>query len=138
MHKKFGRKLQDKTNIDFNFDINFQVESYLRHQGKTFVDRFDANSYLFITKAMDYFDLHQKYGSLAQAFKESKSRFLLITFSTDWLFPPNELKDMARTLMGLGKEVAYCNIDASFGHDSFLLEVEHQSKIISNFLKGVR
>ncbi len=137
MHKKFGRRLQDKTKIDFNFDINFQVESYLRHQGKSFVDRFDANSYLFITKAMDYFDLHQKYGSLAHAFKDTNSKFLFLSFSTDWLFPPNELKDTARTLMSLGKEVTYCNIDAPYGHDSFLLEFEHQPKIIKNFLKGV-
>jgi len=137
MHKKFGRKLQDKTKAEFNFDINFQVESYLKHQGKTFVDRFDANSYLYITKAMDYFDLHEKYGSLANAFKDSQSKFLFITFSTDWLFPPEELKNTARTLISLEKEVTYCNIDCPFGHDSFLLEVEDQGKIISNFLKGV-
>ncbi len=134
MHKKFGRKLQDKKQIDFNFDINFQVESYLRYQGQSFVDRFDANSYLFITKAMDYFDLEHKYGSIAHAFKDSKSKFLFITFSTDWLFPPGELKNTARTLMSLGKEVTYCNVDAPFGHDSFLLEFDHQAKIISNFL----
>ncbi len=138
MHNKFGRKLQDKTQIDFNFDVNFQVESYLRYQGQSFVDRFDANSYLFITKAMDYFDLHQKYGSLAHAFKNSNCKFLFLSFSTDWLFPPNELKEAAGTLMSLGKEVTYCNIDAPFGHDSFLLEFEHQPKIIKNFLKGVR
>lgn len=138
MHNKFGRKLQDKTKIDFNFDTNFQVESYLRYQGKSFVDRFDANSYLFITKAMDYFDLHQKYGSLAHAFKDSNLKFLFLSFSTDWLFPPIEMKDAARTLMSLGKEVTYCNIDAPFGHDSFLLEFEHQARIIKNFLKGVK
>ena len=138
MHNKFGRKLQDKAKIDFNFDVNFQVESYLRYQGKSFVGRFDANSYLFISKAMDYFDLHHKYGSLAHAFKESRSKFLFITFSTDWLFPPHELKDAARIIMSLGKEVTYCNIEAPFGHDSFLLEFEHQSKIIKNFLKGVK
>jgi len=134
MHDKFGRRLQDKKKLDFNFDVNFQVESYLRYQGKSFVRRFDANSYLFITKAMDYFDLAQKYGSLAHAFKNCQSRFLLLSFSTDWLFPPNELKKTARALMRLGKEVTYCNIDAPFGHDSFLLEFEHQSKIIKNFL----
>ncbi len=137
MHKKFGRRLQDKEKPDFSFDVNFQVESYLRHQGQSFVDRFDANSYLFITKAMDYFDLHQKYGSLAHAFKDSKARFLFITFSTDWLFPPEELKNTARTLMSLEKEVTYCNIDSPHGHDSFLLEVEDQTKILKNFLKGV-
>lgn len=138
MHQKFGRKLQDKTEINFSFDVDFQVESYLRHQGQTFVDRFDANSYLYITKAMDYFDLSEKYESLANAFKQSKARFLFITFSTDWLFPPEELKNTARTLMSLEKEVTYCNIEAPQGHDAFLLEVESQTKIIKNFLKGVR
>jgi len=138
MHQKFGRKLQDKPKLDFNFDVNFQVESYLRYQGQSFVDRFDANSYLYITKAMDYFDLHQKYGSLAHAFKHSKARFLFITFSTDWLFPPEDLKNAAKTLMSLEKEVTYCNIDSPYGHDSFLLEWEHQTKIIKNFLKGIR
>lgn len=137
MHKKFGRKLQDKAQIDFNFDINFQVESYLRYQGLSFVDRFDANSYLFITKAMDYFDLDGKYGSVANAFKDSKSKFLFVTYSTDWLFPPDELKNAASAIMSLGKEVTYCNIDAPFGHDSFLLEFEHQARIISSFLRGV-
>lgn len=138
MREKFGRRLQNKQSIDYNFDVNFQVESYLRYQGKTFVDRFDANSYLFITKAVDYFDLAEKYGSLAAAFKDSKARFLFITFSTDWLFPPDELKTPARTLMSLGKEVTYCNIDAPYGHDSFLIEVDHQTKILKNFLKGVK
>jgi homoserine O-acetyltransferase len=138
MREKFGRRLQNKQSIDYNFDVNFQVESYLRYQGKTFVDRFDANSYLFISKAVDYFDLAEKYGSLAAAFKDSKARFLFITFSTDWLFPPDELKNPARILMSLGKEVTYCNIDAPYGHDSFLIEVDHQKKIIKNFLKGIK
>jgi len=138
MHKKFGRKLQNKTQPDFNFDIDFQVESYLRYQGQSFVDRFDANSYLYITKAMDYFDLAQKYGSLAHAFKDSKSKYLFITFSTDWLFPPEELKNTARTLIRLEKEVTYCNIDCPNGHDSFLLEIEHQTRIIKNFLRGIQ
>ncbi len=136
MHQKFGRKLQDKAQLDFNFDANFQVESYLRHQGQSFVERFDANSYLFITKAMDYFDLHRKYGTLAHAFRKSMSKFLFISFSTDWLFPPEELKSVARTLISLEKEVSYCNIEAPYGHDSFLLEEEHQRKIIENFLKS--
>lgn len=137
MHKKFGRRLQNKEKPDFSFDIDFQVESYLRHQGKSFVDRFDANSYLYITKAMDYFDLAQKYGSLAHAFRGSRSKFLFITFSTDWLFPPEELKNTARTLMSLEKEVTYCNIESNQGHDAFLLEAESQTRIIKSFLNGV-
>lgn len=136
MHKKFGRKLQDKTELDFNFDINFQVESYLRHQGKSFVDRFDANSYLYITKAMDYFDISQKYGSLTKAFKQSKAKFLVISFSSDWLFPPVQSKEIVKALMKIDKEVTYCDIDSPYGHDAFLLEYKQQSKMIKSFLKG--
>lgn len=135
MHEKFGRKLQDKSHLDFNFDINFQVESYLRHQGRSFVDRFDANSYLYITKAMDYFDLSQKYGSLLKAFKNTKARFLVISFNSDWLFPTSQSKEIVKALMKLDKEVTYCELDTPYGHDAFLLEYEQQTKIIKSFLK---
>lgn len=134
MHEKFGRRLQDKKNLDFNFDINFQVESYLRYQGKSFVDRFDANSYLYITKAMDYFDIPQKYGSLANAFKKSRAKFLLISFSSDWLFPPSQSKKIVKALMNTDKDVIYCDIESSYGHDAFLLEEEQQTRIIKSFL----
>lgn len=135
MHEKFGRKLQDKSHLDFNFDINFQVESYLRYQGRSFVDRFDANSYLYITKAMDYFDLSQKYGSLLKAFKNTKARFLVISFNSDWLFPTSQSKEIVKALMKLDKEVTYCELDTPYGHDAFLLEYEQQTKIIKSFLK---
>lgn len=135
MHEKFGRKLQDKASLEFNFDINFQVESYLRHQGKSFVDRFDANSYLYITKAMDYFDIQQKYGSLTEAFKNSKSKFLVISFTSDWLFTPSHSKEIVKALMKIDKEVTYCELESPYGHDAFLLEYEQQTKIIKNFLK---
>lgn len=137
MHDKFGRKLQDKQQLDFTFDVNFQVESYLRYQGMSFVDRFDANSYLYITKAMDYFDVQGKYGCLARAFKNSMAKFLVISFSSDWLFPPEQSKDIVRSLMNIGKEVTYCNIKSPYGHDAFLLESEQQMKIIKSFLNDI-
>lgn len=137
MNKKFGRRLQDKTHLDFNFDIDFQVESYLRHQGKSFVQRFDANSYLYITRAMDYFDLQEKYGSLANAFKDSKSKFLVISYTSDWLFTPTQSKEIVSALMNADKEVSYVNIDSPYGHDAFLLEEKVQTKIITGFLKDI-
>ena len=134
MYNKFGRKLQDKERYDFNFDIDFQVESYLQHQGQIFVDRFDANSYLYITKAVDYFDLETKYGSLANAFSETNARFLIMSFSTDWLFPTAHSLEIVKALMSLNKDVSFCEIQSPCGHDAFLLEYEVQSKIIKSFL----
>ena len=134
MYNKFGRKLQDKDQYDFNFDIDFQVESYLQHQGQIFVDRFDANSYLYITKAVDYFDLADKYGSLTNAFKNSNAKYLIISFDSDWLFPSRQSKEIVNALMNLGKDVSYCEIESPCGHDAFLLEYDVQSKIIKSFL----
>ena len=134
MYNKFGRRLQNKNHYDFNFDIDFQVESYLQHQGQIFVDRFDANSYLYITKAVDYFDPADKYGSLANAFKDTVAKFLIISFDSDWLFPSSQSKEIVSSLMNLGKDVSYCEIKSPCGHDAFLLEYEVQSKIIKSFL----
>ncbi len=134
MYNKFGRRLQNKNHYDFNFDIDFQVESYLQHQGQIFVDRFDANSYLYITKAVDYFDLEEKYGSLQNAFKNSNVKYLIISFDSDWLFPSSQSKEIVNTLMQLGKDVSYCEIKSPCGHDAFLLEYDVQSKIIKSFL----
>ncbi len=134
MYNKFGRKLQNKNHYDFNFDIDFQVESYLQHQGQIFVDRFDANSYLYITKAVDYFDPARKYGSLQNAFKNTNAKFLIISFDSDWLFPSNQSKEIVNALMQLDKDVSYCEIQSPCGHDAFLLEYEVQSKIIKSFL----
>ena len=134
MYNKFGRRLQDKDKYDFNFDIDFQVESYLQHQGQIFVDRFDANSYLYITKAVDYFDPANKYGSLQNAFKNTNAKFLVISFDSDWLFPSVQSKEIVKTLMSLDKDVSYCEIQSPCGHDAFLLEYEVQSKIIKSFL----
>ena len=134
MYNKFGRRLQDKNHYDFNFDIDFQVESYLQHQGQIFVDRFDANSYLYITKAVDYFDLEGKYGSLQNAFSNTDAKFLVISFDTDWLFPSSQSKEIVNTLMKLDKDVSYCEIKSPCGHDAFLLEYDVQDKIIKSFL----
>lgn len=154
MHNKFGRKLQDKKDSGFNsvkqpneenssfsfsaisssFDINFQVESYLQHQGKSFVGRFDANSYLYITKAMDYFDLSSKYDSLLNAFSKTRAKFLVISFTSDWLFPSEQSKEIVRSLMRLDKNVTYLEIESNCGHDAFLLEKEQQTKTIRGFL----
>ena len=134
MYNKFGRKLQNKDSYDFHFDIDFQVESYLQHQGQIFVDRFDANSYLYITKAVDYFDPAEKYGSLQNAFKDSNAKYLIISFDSDWLFPSSQSKEIVNTLMQLDKDVSYCEIKSPCGHDAFLLEYEVQDKIIKSFL----
>ncbi len=135
MHDKFGRRLQDKDELDFTFDINFQVESYLRHQGQSFVERFDANSYLYITKALDYYDVPQKYGSISRALKSSKAKFLIVSFTSDWLFPQEQMKEIVKGLMKADKDVSYCSIESSYGHDAFLLEYAQQEKIIKSFLR---
>lgn len=134
MYNKFGRRLQNKDHYDFNFDIDFQVESYLQHQGQIFVDRFDANSYLYITKAVDYFDPADKYGSLENAFKDTNAKFLIMSFDSDWLFPSSQAKEIVNTLMHLDKDVSYCEIKSPCGHDAFLLEYDVQAKIITSFL----
>lgn len=135
MHQKFGRKLQAKNSVNFDFGVDFQVESYLQHQGQIFVDRFDANSYLYITKAIDYYDIAQKYGSLENAFKVCCARFLIISFSSDWLFPTSQSKEITNALLKAGKDVSFCEIDSPAGHDAFLLEFEIQTKIIRSFLE---
>lgn len=134
MHNKFGRRLQDKEKLDFDFNIDFQVESYLEYQGRVFVDRFDANSYLYITKAVDYFDLAQKHGSLKQAFEKTNARFLIMSFTSDWLFPTSQSKEIVQALIKADKDVSFCEIESPCGHDAFLLEFETQTKIVKSFL----
>ena len=136
MHEKFGRKLQDRTEKTFGFDADFQVESYLRHQGLSFTDRFDANSYLYITRAMDYFDLAEEHGGrLADAFRNSKARFCLVSFDTDWLYPTAESRTIAHALNAAGAPVSFVELSAPFGHDSFLLDVPALDRVIAGFLK---
>ncbi len=137
MHRKFGRRLQQKEQYGFDFTDQFQVESYLEHQGDKFVERFDANSYIYISKAMDYFDLGEKHGSLNAAFRRTSAKFLLVSFSSDWLYPPAQLKEMAFSLMREGKDVSYAELTCPYGHDSFLIETERQGRLISSFLETV-
>jgi homoserine O-acetyltransferase len=140
MHEKFGRKLQDRPDgtkgaKTFGFDADFQVESYLRHQGLSFTDRFDANSYLYITRAMDYFDLaEERGGRLAEAFAGSTARFCLVSFDTDWLYPTAESRTIAHALNAAGAPVSFVELSAPFGHDSFLLDVPALDRVIAGFL----
>jgi len=135
MHEKFGRGLQDKQTVGYDFGPpDFQVESYLRHQGDAFVQRFDANSYLYITKAMDYFDLVSDYGSLIEAFRGVKSRFLLISFTGDWLFPTYQSKEIVRALTANAVKVSFCEIESGYGHDVFLIENGDIDSVIRGFL----
>ncbi len=124
LHRKFGRNLQDRAARTFSFDADFQVESYLRHQGTIFVERFDPNSYLYMTRAMDYFDLAADYGgSLASAFKGSRTRFCMVSFTSDWLFPTSNSRAIVRALNAGGASVSFVEIETDRGHDAFLLDV---------------
>jgi homoserine O-acetyltransferase len=134
MREKFGRELRTAQDYSYDFSSEFSVETYLDYQGQAFVERFDANSYLYITKAMDYFDLEKFYGSLRQAFAKTNSRFLIVSFSSDWLFTPAQSEDMVNALAVNGKDVSYCNINSPYGHDAFLLEPETLGSLISGFL----
>ena len=136
MHEKFGRKLQNRDEKTFGFDADFQVESYLRYQGLSFTDRFDANSYLYITRAMDYFDLAEEHGGqLANAFAGAKARFCLVSFDTDWLYPTAESKRIVHALNAAGAPVSFMELSAPFGHDSFLLDVPELDRVIAGFLR---
>lgn len=140
--EKFGRRLQDKTGQDcsgssFGFDADFQIQSYLRHQGISFVDRFDANSYLYITRAMDYFDLAEPFdGVLASAFMGTKTRFCLISFDTDWLYPTAESRRIVHALNAAGAEVSFVELSSPFGHDAFLLDCPEMNRIVDGFLRA--
>ena len=135
MHEKFGRRLQHSQNYQYNFAQEFSVESYLDHQGTSFVDRFDANTYVYFTKAMDYFDLSHQHGSLFNAIQGTKCRFLIISFTSDWLFPPRQSQELVNTIIAADKDVTYCDIDCPYGHDSFLLESHVQGQLIRGFLQ---
>ena len=135
LQEKFGRKLQERDDLKFGFDADFQIESYLRYQGSVFVDRFDANSYLYITRAMDYFDLVKRNnGNLSNAFKNTKAKFFVISFTSDWLYPTQENKDIVIALNAIGANVGFVEIKSDKGHDSFLLDVPDFLKALKNFL----
>ncbi len=132
---RFGRNLQDREKLTFGFDADFQIESYLRHQGISFVDRFDANSYLYITRAMDYYDLSQKHdGVLAKAFMGSETRFCVLSFTSDWLYTTEESRHIVRSLNSIGARVSFADIEMDKGHDSFLLDSPEKFDIVSGFL----
>jgi homoserine O-acetyltransferase len=138
LQRKFGRSLQNRDAISFAFAPDFQVESYLHHQGLTFVDRFDANSYLYITRAMDYFDVAADYGGvLAEAFRGTRTRFCIISFTSDWLFPTVENKRIAHALNAAAANVSFVEIVTDRGHDSFLLDEPEMFATVRGFLNAV-
>ena len=137
LHSKFGRNLQEREKITFGFDADFQVESYLRHQGFRFVDRFDANSYLYITRAMDYFDLFTEHdGVLAGAFKETQTRFCVVSFTSDWLFPTRESRQIVHALTANAANVSFVDIESDKGHDAFLLNEPEMFSAIEGFISA--
>jgi homoserine O-acetyltransferase len=137
LHQKFGRNLQNRDERTFSFDADFQVESYLRHQGSTFVDRFDANAYLYITRAMDYFDLAAAHGDvLANAFKGTKTRFLVVSFTSDWLYPTRESREVVQALNAVAANVSFVEIESNKGHDAFLLHEPEFFATVEGFVKA--
>lgn len=137
LHRKFGRNLQDRDCFTFGFDADFQVESYLRHQGMSFVDRFDANSYLYITRAMDYFDLAKDHGgTLAHALRNANSRFCVVSFTSDWLYPTRESREIVQALNAVAANVSFVEIESDNGHDAFLLREPELFDTVSGFLNA--
>jgi homoserine O-acetyltransferase len=137
LHRKFGRSLRERGSFSYGFDAEFEVESYLRHQGTSFVDRFDANSYLYITRAMDYFDLAKEYGGqLAKAFENTKVRFCVISFTSDWLFPTGESRAIVHALNAVAANVSFVEVQTDKGHDAFLLEEPELHATLTGFLNG--
>ena len=134
MRKKFGRKLQNKKKLDFTFDVEFQVESYLRYQGTKFISLFDANSYLYMSKALNYFDIGADFSSLKDAFKRATCRYLMIAFTSDWIYPLYMSKELVKGMLHAGRETSYVEIDTPSGHDAFLMEFEMITALIKGFL----
>jgi len=135
---KFGRNLQEKKDLSFGFDIDFQVESYLRYQGRSFVDRFDANSYLYMTRAMDYFDVSDEIVANRAKIIDNQVRFLVLSFTSDWLFPTKESREIVSLLNSIGSHVSFAEVVSERGHDSFLLDEPQFFKISEGFLKGIK
>ncbi|MEO6004257.1 MAG: homoserine O-acetyltransferase [Opitutus sp.] len=137
MDRKFGRRRKGNGAGDsYNFDVQFEVEGYLRHQGQSFINRFDANSYLYITRALDHFDLPLAYGSLEQAFAAVQAETLVVGFTSDWLFPPEQNRAIALALLRAGKRASYAELSTDLGHDSFLLESEELYTLVRGFLES--
>jgi homoserine O-acetyltransferase len=137
MRRKFGRRLQDRSDFSFHFDTDFQVESYLRHQGASFVDRFDANAFLYITKAADYFDLKRTHGEgyAARAFSKTRAKFLVVSFTSDWLYPTYQSREMVQAMKRNDLDVSFCEIRSECGHDAFLLPNERLISLVRSFLE---
>ncbi len=138
LHRKFGRRLQDRQDVNYGFDADFQVESYLRHQGSTFVDRFDPNSYLYITRAMDYFDLAREHGdgSLPKAFHGCKARICVVSFTSDWLFPTSESRKLVHAMNAVAAPVSFVEVETDKGHDAFLLDEPEFFRVLQGFIDG--
>lgn len=135
LQRKFGRNLQDRESLGFGFEADFQIESYLRHQGLSFVDRFDANAYLYLTRAMDYFDIAADYGGrLADAFRGTRTRFCLVSFSSDWLFPTSENRAVVHALNAAAASVSFVEIETDRGHDAFLLDEPEFHSAVRGFI----
>jgi len=135
MTAKFGRQLQDAERLRYKVDGEFMVESYLDYQGEQFVNRFDANSYLYVSRAIDYFDIPKHFGSLGEAMAQVQGRLLVLSFSSDWLYPPYQSESIVYELARHKKNVTYCNVQSDYGHDAFLLETEVMENIVDGFLK---
>jgi homoserine O-acetyltransferase len=137
LQRKFGRSLQDRAAVTFSFNADFQIESYLRYQGSSFVDRFDANSYLYITRAMDYFDMKAEYGGhLAEAFRGTKTRFCVVSFTSDWLYPTRESRAIVHALNAVAANVSFVEIESDKGHDAFLLDEPDFFNTVRGFLSA--
>lgn len=138
MEGKFGRRFQNGTEPGYRLNNEFSVESYLEHQGRSFGQRFDANSYLYLTRAMDYYDASTPgNGNLASACAGIKTNMLLISFSSDWLYPPEDTREVARAMLANNKPVSYINIPSDYGHDAFLLETDEITPLVDSFLRQV-
>jgi homoserine O-acetyltransferase len=138
LHEKFGRRLQDKETPDFGFGVEFQVESYLGHQGRSFVERFDANSYLYISRAMDYYDAAERWGEgdLGRACERLRARTMVVSFSSDWLYPPEECREFAQAMCRAGRPATYVDVPSPYGHDAFLVETEKVGELLRGFLEA--
>lgn len=138
MHAKFGRRLQDRQSLGYDFQGEFQVESYLRYQGNAFVGRFDANTYLYVTKAIDYFDISTRGASLVDALSRVQAEFLVISFTSDWLYPSYQSKEIVQALRANGVQATYLEIPSTYGHDAFLLPNPQQEEAVAGFLANVQ
>ena len=137
MRQKFGRDLKEGK-LNFSYDVDFQVESYLRYQGKSFVDKFDANTYLLMTKVLDYYDPASRFGGdLSKAFEKSISNYLIVSFTSDWRFSPERSQEIVEALVGAKKNVSYSEIEANNGHDAFLMPIPNYLNILKNFMDSI-